>query len=139
MNLDAEALVAQLSKLDTTMHPELKKVFAYLDEHFGDEPCAIIGGEETNPLLYRFDRLAELLKLPYLPVTPTFPWLGPLGLIPAPARWKIRFGEPLSFDSYGPEAADDDVLVGRLSERVRGSIQGLLDTGLRERKSVWFG
>ncbi|MGC4094705.1 MAG: lysophospholipid acyltransferase family protein [Polyangiaceae bacterium] len=102
-------------------------------------PCAIIGAEETNPLFYRFDKLAELLKLPYLPVTPTFPWLGPLGLIPAPARWKIRFGEPLSFDSYGPEAADDDVLVGRLSERVRSAIQSLLDTGLRERKSVWFG
>lgn len=102
-------------------------------------PCAIIGGEETNPLVYRFDRLAEFLKLPYLPVTPTFPWLGPLGLIPAPSRWKIRFGEPLSFDNYGPEAADDDVLVGRLSERVRASIQSLLDTGLRERKSVWFG
>ncbi|MFZ5894001.1 MAG: 1-acyl-sn-glycerol-3-phosphate acyltransferase [Myxococcota bacterium] len=102
-------------------------------------PCAIIGGEETNPLVYRFDRLAEFLKLPYLPVTPTFPWLGPLGLLPAPARWKIRFGEPLSFESYGPEAADDDVLVGRLSERVRSSIQSLLDTGLRERKSVWFG
>ncbi|HET9933220.1 MAG TPA: 1-acyl-sn-glycerol-3-phosphate acyltransferase [Polyangiaceae bacterium] len=102
-------------------------------------PCAIIGGEETNPLVYRFDRLAEFLKLPYLPVTPTFPWLGPLGLLPAPSRWKIRFGEPLSFDNYGPEAAEDDVLVGRLSERVRGSIQSLLDTGLRERKSVWFG
>jgi 1-acyl-sn-glycerol-3-phosphate acyltransferase len=102
-------------------------------------PCAIIGGEETNPLVYRFDRLAEFLKLPYLPVTPTFPWLGPLGLIPAPARWKIRFGEPLSFENYGPEAAEDDVLVGRLSERVRTSIQSLLDTGLRERKSVWFG
>lgn len=102
-------------------------------------PCAIIGAEETNPLIYRFEWLAELLRLPYLPVTPTFPLLGPLGLLPAPTRWKIRFGEPISFDSYGPEAANDDVLVGRLSERVRSSIQGLLDSGLRARKSVWFG
>jgi 1-acyl-sn-glycerol-3-phosphate acyltransferase len=102
-------------------------------------PCAIIGAEETNPLIYRFEWLAEMLRLPYLPVTPTFPLLGPLGLLPAPTRWKIRFGEPISFDSYGPEAADDDVLVGRLSERVRGNIQGLLDSGLRARKSVWFG
>lgn len=102
-------------------------------------PCAIIGAEETNPLIYRFEWLAELLRLPYLPVTPTFPLLGPLGLLPAPTRWKMRFGEPISFDSYGPEAADDDVLVGRLSERVRGNIQALLDSGLRSRKSVWFG
>lgn len=102
-------------------------------------PCAIIGAEEANPLLFRFERIAELFRLPYLPVTPTFPLLGPLGLLPAPTRWKIRFGEPISFDSYGPQAADDTVLVGRLSERVRSSIQGLLDTGLRARKSIWFG
>jgi 1-acyl-sn-glycerol-3-phosphate acyltransferase len=102
-------------------------------------PCAIIGAEETNPLIYRFEWLAELFRLPYLPVTPTFPLLGPLGLLPAPTRWKLRFGEPISFDSYGPEAADDDLLIGRLSERVRGAIQSLLDTGLRGRKSVWFG
>jgi len=102
-------------------------------------PCAIIGAEETNPLLYRFDWAAQLLKLPFLPVTPTFPWLGPVGLLPAPTRWKLSFGEPILFDNYGPEAANDDVLVGRLSERVRNSIQSLLDAGLRDRKSVWFG
>ncbi|HET9960369.1 MAG TPA: lysophospholipid acyltransferase family protein, partial [Polyangiaceae bacterium] len=102
-------------------------------------PCAIIGAEETNPLIFRFERVAEMFRLPYLPVTPTFPWLGPVGLLPAPTRWKIRFGEPISFDAYGPEAADDNVLVGKLSERVRSSIQSLIDVGLRERKSVWFG
>jgi 1-acyl-sn-glycerol-3-phosphate acyltransferase len=102
-------------------------------------PCAIIGAEETNPLIYRLESIAELLKLPYLPITPTFPLLGPLGLLPAPTRWQIRFGEPISFDSYGPEAADDHVLVGRLSDRVRSSIQALIEDGLRDRKSIWFG
>ena len=102
-------------------------------------PCAVIGAEETYPLLYRLEALPELFSLPYLPVTPTFPLLGPLGLLPAPTRWKLRFGEPISLDQYGREAADDDVLVGRLSERVRGEIQNLLDSGLRARKSVWFG
>jgi len=102
-------------------------------------PCAIIGAEEANPLLYRMESLAALWKLPYLPITPTFPLLGPLGLVPAPTRWKLRFGEPISFDNYGPEALDDHVLIGRLSERVRTSIQGLLDSGLSQRKSVWFG
>jgi len=102
-------------------------------------PCAIVGAEEANPLLYRLDWPSALIKLPYVPITPTFPLLGPLGLLPVPTRWKIRFGEPLSFDRYGPEAADDDVLVSSLSERVRTSIQSLLDGGLRTRKSVWFG
>lgn len=101
-------------------------------------PCAIIGGEEASPLLYRFDALADLLKIPYLPVTPTFPALGALGLLPAPTKWRIKFGEPIAFDNYGPEAADDELLVGRLSERVRTTIQSMLDTGLKKRKSVWF-
>jgi 1-acyl-sn-glycerol-3-phosphate acyltransferase len=101
-------------------------------------PCAIIGGEEASPLLYRFDTLADLLRIPYLPVTPTFPALGALGLVPAPTKWRIKFGEPIPFDNYGPEAADDDLLVGRLSERVRGTIQSMLETGLKARRSVWF-
>jgi len=101
-------------------------------------PCAIIGGEEASPLLYRFDALADLLRIPYLPVTPTFPALGALGLVPAPTKWRIKFGEPITFDNYGPEAADDDLLVGRLSERVRTTIQSMLESGLRQRQSVWF-
>jgi 1-acyl-sn-glycerol-3-phosphate acyltransferase len=102
-------------------------------------PCAIVGAEETNPLLYRIEYLAGLMGLPYIPVTPTFPLLGPLGLLPAPSRWRIRFGEPVSLEGHGPEAADDHVLVGRLSERVRTTIQAMLETGVRERRSVWFG
>jgi 1-acyl-sn-glycerol-3-phosphate acyltransferase len=102
-------------------------------------PCAIIGAEESSPLLYRLEGLTELLGLPYFPVTPTFPFLGPIGLLPAPTKWRMRFGEPIHFDSSGPEAADAHVLVNRLSERVRSSIQAMLDSGLRERRSVWFG
>lgn len=102
-------------------------------------PAAIVGGEETNPMLFRVEYLTKALGLPYLPVTPTFPLLGPLGLLPAPTKWSIRFGEPITFDGYGPEAADDEILVGRLSERVRATIQGMLDRALGERRSVWFG
>ncbi len=102
-------------------------------------PCAIIGAEESSPLLYRLEGLTELMGLPYFPITPTFPFLGPAGLLPAPTKWRMRFGEPINLDNYGPEAADDHVLVGRLSERVRSSIQAMLDSGLRERRSVWFG
>jgi len=101
-------------------------------------PCSIIGGEESSPLLYRFDALADLLRIPYLPVTPTFPALGAFGLLPAPTKWRIKFGEPILFDNYGPEAADDDVLVGKLSDRVRGTIQSMLDSGLQKRRSIWF-
>jgi 1-acyl-sn-glycerol-3-phosphate acyltransferase len=102
-------------------------------------PCAIIGAEEANPMLYRIEYMTKSLGIPYIPVTPTFPALGPLGLLPAPTKWKVRFGEPISFDGYGPEAADDEILVGRLAERVRSTIQGLIDQTLGARRSIWFG
>ncbi|WP_104982468.1 lysophospholipid acyltransferase family protein [Sorangium cellulosum] len=102
-------------------------------------PCAIVGAEETNPLLYRIEHVTRVLGIPYLPVTATFPALGPLGLVPAPTKWKIRLAEPMHFDAYGPEAADDQILVRRLAERVRATIQGLIDDTLATRKSIWFG
>jgi 1-acyl-sn-glycerol-3-phosphate acyltransferase len=102
-------------------------------------PVAVVGAEETNPLLFRFEYLSKALGLPYVPVTPTFPLLGPLGLLPAPTKWTIEFGEPLDFSGHGPEAADDELLVGRLAERVRATIQGMLDRGVGARKSVFFG
>ncbi len=102
-------------------------------------PVAVVGAEETNPLLFRFEYLSKILGLPYVPVTPTFPLLGPLGLLPAPTKWTIEFGEPIDFSGHGPEAADDELLVGRLAERVRATIQGMLDRGVGARKSVFFG
>lgn len=102
-------------------------------------PCAIVGAEEANPMLYRFEYMTKSLGIPYFPITPTFPALGALGLMPAPTKWKIRFGEPFTWNGYGTESADDDILIGRLSERVRTSIQTMLDRMVRERKSVWFG
>lgn len=102
-------------------------------------PVAIVGAEETNPLIYRVEYLAKVLGLPYVPITPTFPALGPIGLLPAPTKWQVRFGEPLDFGSYGPEGADDDLLVAKLAERVRVTIQRMLDHAVGARKSVFFG
>jgi 1-acyl-sn-glycerol-3-phosphate acyltransferase len=102
-------------------------------------PVAIVGGEETNPMLARVEYLTKAIGVPYLPVTPTFPALGPIGLLPAPTKWKIVFGTPMDLEGYGAESADDEVLVGRLTERVRGAIQTMLDRAVSERRSVWFG
>jgi 1-acyl-sn-glycerol-3-phosphate acyltransferase len=102
-------------------------------------PCAVVGAEEASPLLYRDETVSKLLGLPYLPVTPTFPLFGPLGLLPAPTKWRIRFGEPIRFEGHGAQAAEDPVLVGRLAERVRAGIQRMLDELLTERKNVWLG
>jgi 1-acyl-sn-glycerol-3-phosphate acyltransferase len=103
-------------------------------------PAAIVGAEEIHPVLTHVSWLAKNLGLPSLPITPTFPFLGPLGLVPLPTKWFIRFGAPLYFNTeYGPEAANDRILVNRLSENVRSSIQELLDSLLSQRKSILFG
>jgi 1-acyl-sn-glycerol-3-phosphate acyltransferase len=102
-------------------------------------PCAIVGAEEASPTLYRVEYLTRTLGIPSLPITPTFPALGPLGLLPAPTKWRITLGEPMRFDAYGPEAADDELLVGRLADRVRATIQAMLDRSVAGRRSVWFG
>lgn len=102
-------------------------------------PVAILGGEETNPMLARVEYLTRAFGIPYLPVTPTFPLLGPVGLLPAPTKWKLFFGEPLDLASYGAESAEDEILVGRLTEEVRAAIQAMLDHAVAERRSVWFG
>jgi 1-acyl-sn-glycerol-3-phosphate acyltransferase len=101
-------------------------------------PVAVIGAEEANPMLARVEYLSKAMGLPYIPVTPTFPLLGPLGLLPAPTKWKIAFGEKIDLD-HGAESADDEILVGRLAENVRSTIQGMLDRGVGERRSIFFG
>ena len=102
-------------------------------------PVTIIGAEEAHPMMFPSGRIAKMLGLPFVPVTPTFPLLGPLGLAGLPARWKISFGEPIPMDGYRPEQSEDIVLVNRLNEKLRETIQGSLDRLLRARQSVFKG
>jgi hypothetical protein len=100
----------------------------------------IIGAEEIHPLIAKWQWLARLLDLPYFPVTPTFPWLGALGLVPLPTKWRITFGTPLDIaGEHGPDAYEDDLLVNRLKEQVREHIQRMVLAGLRQRDSVFSG
>jgi 1-acyl-sn-glycerol-3-phosphate acyltransferase len=103
-------------------------------------PAAIVGAEEIHPMLGRLTWLASNLGLPFFPITPTFPWLGPLGMIPLPTKWFLRFGPPLYFNAeYRAEAADDRILVNRLAENVRRAIQEMVDATLAQRRSILFG
>ena len=80
---------------------------------------------------------ARAAGLPFLPVTPTFPLLGPLGFLPLPTKWVIRFGEPLAIEHLEPDVAEDELLISRMTEELRSRIQTLIDTGLSDRESVW--
>jgi 1-acyl-sn-glycerol-3-phosphate acyltransferase len=102
-------------------------------------PCAVVGAEEIHPVVAKADWVGRPFGLPYFPITPTFPMLGPLGVVPLPTKWSIDFADPIDLRPYGPEAADDPILVNRLSEDVRSTIQGMIDGRLARRRSVWFG
>ena len=101
-------------------------------------PVSIVGAEEIYPLVGNVPSLARLLGLPYLPITPFFPLLGPLGLIPLPSKWIIEFGEPVRTDAYEPEAADDPMLLFNVTDQVRETIQQTLYKLLVDRGNAFF-
>lgn len=101
-------------------------------------PCSIIGAEEIYPILGNMKTLARVLGAPYAPVTPTWPLLGPLGLIPLPSKWIIEFGVPVETKDLGPGAADDPMLVFDLTDQIRETIQQSLYSLLMQRRSVFF-
>ena len=101
-------------------------------------PTAIIGAEETYPMIGEARTVARMVGLPYVPITPTFPWLGPLGLVPLPSKWIIKFGEPIHTDEFDEAAADDPMLVFNLTDEVRETIQQQLYRLLVQRRSVFF-
>lgn len=100
-------------------------------------PCAIVGAEEIYPMIGNARTAARVLGLPYFPITPTFPLLGPLGAVPLPSKWFIAFGEPIETASYGPAAAEDPMLVFNLTDQVRENIQHSLYRLLLQRRSVF--
>lgn len=100
-------------------------------------PCAIVGAEEIYPKLGDIKPLARLLGLPYFPVTPFFPLLGPLGAVPLPTKWHIEFGEPVRTDLEDGDAWDDPMRVLSLTDRVRESMQQLLYERLAQRGGVF--
>ncbi len=102
-------------------------------------PVSIVGSEEIYPMISDLKPLARVLGLPYVPITPTFPWLGPLGLIPLPSKWHIHFGRPIETDSYDASSADDPMVVFDLTDHVREEIQQTLFRMLSRRGSVYFG
>ena len=102
-------------------------------------PCSIVGSEEIYPKIGDITLLARLLGLPYFPVTPLFPLAGPLGLVPLPSKWHIKFGEPISTDGYDEGAADDPMITFELTDHVRETIQHTLYQLLASRRNTFLG
>ncbi len=103
-------------------------------------PLALVGGEEAMPIFAHMKTMEKLTGLIYFPLTPAFPHLGlAASLMYLPAKFKIRFLEPIDTSIYPVEVADDPAEVQTIAEEIRTRIQLQLDQMLVQRKSVWFG
>ncbi|MBD8870835.1 1-acyl-sn-glycerol-3-phosphate acyltransferase [Nocardioides donggukensis] len=100
-------------------------------------PLSVVGAEEIYPLVGNIPSLARLLGVPYIPITPFFPLLGPLGMVPLPSKWLLEFGEPIRTDEYDEHAAEDPMLVFNVTDQVRETIQQTLYQLLMRRNSVF--
>jgi 1-acyl-sn-glycerol-3-phosphate acyltransferase len=96
-------------------------------------PCAIVGAEEIYPMIGNSEPIARLLGLPYFPLTPLFPWLGPVGAVPLPSKWIIEFCDPVPTDGFTAGQQDDPGAVAELADKVKDTIQRKLDELLAER------
>lgn len=100
-------------------------------------PVSVVGSEEIYPMITDLASVASAFGLPYLPVTPFWPWLGPLGLIPLPSKWRIQFHPPVHVETHAPETADDRNLVMGIADEVRNTIQEGVYDNLKMRRGVF--
>ncbi|HKC18957.1 MAG TPA: lysophospholipid acyltransferase family protein [Candidatus Dormibacteraeota bacterium] len=101
-------------------------------------PISVVGSEEIYPMIADLRPLARLLGLPYFPVTPFWPLLGPLGMIPLPSKWRIQFHPPVPVAHLAPEAAEDQHVVMAMADDVRDQIQRGIYDNLKLRRGVFL-
>ena len=89
-------------------------------------------------MLYNIKPLANLIGIPYVPMTPTFPWLGPLGAIPLPTKWHIHFDAPIRLQDVDCRPSEEPLLVSKVSNQVRDTIQRSIYDILKKRRGVFF-
>jgi 1-acyl-sn-glycerol-3-phosphate acyltransferase len=100
-------------------------------------PVSVVGSEELYPMLANVGAVAKMIGMPYFPITPLFPLLGPVGVLPLPSSWVIEFHDPIPVDEYAPDSAEDPATVMRISDQVRDVIQDGLYRNLERRGSVF--
>jgi 1-acyl-sn-glycerol-3-phosphate acyltransferase len=103
-------------------------------------PIAVLGAEDAMPIFAHVPLLQRLTGLIYFPINHAFPQFGlAAALMYLPAKFKIRFLEPVDLSGYEPDDAEDLALVQRLTEEIRGRIQAELDELQLTRRNIWFG
>lgn len=95
-------------------------------------PVGVVGGEEQLPSVANVRPLAKLLGMPAFPILPQL-FLGLA--FPLPTRYRLYFGEPMYFTG---DPDDDDVVIGEKVQRVKATIQSMVNRGLKERRAIFW-
>ena len=98
-------------------------------------PFAVVGSEEQAPSIANLEGIGRMIGAPAFPITLTWPWLGPLGMIPLPVRYHIEYGEPMHFSG---DPNDEDEVIEEKVEEVKATIQSMIRNGLAERRSIFL-
>ncbi|MCX7944146.1 MAG: acyltransferase family protein [Deltaproteobacteria bacterium] len=98
-------------------------------------PIAVIGSEEQQPSFANLKRIGALFGMPAFPITPTFPWIFPIGILPYPVKYRLHFGKPMYFTES--IEGDEDVLIKNVTE-VRTTLQSMIYSGLKQRRSIFW-
>lgn len=96
-------------------------------------PVGVVGAEEQYINLGNAKPLARALGMPVFPMIPQL--LVPGAQMPLPTKYRLYFGEPMSFDG---DADDDDAVIDAKVQEVRARIQALLDEGVTKRQGKIF-
>jgi 1-acyl-sn-glycerol-3-phosphate acyltransferase len=104
-------------------------------------PIAVVGAEESMPILFKLPNVAQSLGLPYVPITANHLVFGPLlgTLLYFPVKLRLRVLDPVSFDVAPDQERYSKSRVMDEAEGIRVAIQENLYDMLRNRRSVWFG
>ncbi|MGP0110871.1 MAG: 1-acyl-sn-glycerol-3-phosphate acyltransferase [Acidimicrobiales bacterium] len=112
-------------------------------------PAVSVGAHETVIVLARGERVAKLLGIDRIFRIKVMPLVfgPPFGLVPGgiptwpiPAKITVELGEPINWSArYGPEAADDELIVRACYEELTGAMQSTLDRLVSERRFPVLG
>ena len=111
-------------------------------------PAVSVGSHETLVVLSRGQTVARHLGLDRLFRIKVMPLVfgPPFGVVPGgiptwplPAKITVELGEPIHWPAYGPDSAQDDVIVRKCYEEVTGTMQATLDRLAAERRFPILG
>ena len=96
-------------------------------------PVVVVGAEEMYPMVWQAPQIAKLFGIPAFPITPFFPWFGPMGMLPMPAPVDIYFLPKVDLPSSLDDSAPDDELAPFV-QTLHQMMQSQIEQGIKMKR-----